>query len=94
MNNTSDKMLEHLLKITEENRRNGIIDVTISADSVRNEKRITTFILNRFPKGALQSQLNTHRSLSKNSASSRRKFFMRSRASGIFALSIATVIED
>lgn len=65
-------MLEHLLKITDENKRNGIIDVTVSADSIWNGRgRITTFILNRFPKGQGQAELNTHRSISKNSASSR-----------------------
>ena len=71
MNNTPDTMLERLLKITEENRRNGIIDVTISADSIWSGKRITTFILHRFPKGQGQAEFNTHRSISKNSASSR-----------------------
>lgn len=66
-----DLMLKKLLEITEENKRNGIVDVTVSADSVWNGKRITTFVIHRLSKGALQSEFNTHRSLSRNSASSR-----------------------
>lgn len=68
---SDDVMLARLLEITENNRKNKIIDVTVSADSIFNGKRITTFILNRFPKGQAQSELNVHRSISKNSASSR-----------------------
>jgi hypothetical protein len=70
---SEDLMLDKLLEITQYNRDNGIIDCEILADSkcpVTN-RRIITFLLRRFPKGALQSQLNTHRSISKNSASSR-----------------------
>lgn len=68
---SDEAMLTKLLEITEKNRQNGIIDVTISADSINSGNRITSFILNRFPKGQGQSELNVHRNVSKNSASSR-----------------------
>ena len=73
MLNTEDIMLDKLLDITARNRESGVVDAEILADSVSADgtSRITTFLLRRFPKGALQAQLNTHRSVSKNSASSR-----------------------
>lgn len=59
----SDLMLEKLLSITEDNRNKGIIDVTISADSIFNGNRITTFIIHRLAKAACQAEFNTHRNL-------------------------------
>jgi hypothetical protein len=65
-------MINTLNRITEHNKELGIVDVTVSADSI-NElgNRITTFILHRFPKGACQAELNKHRTIANNSFSSR-----------------------
>ena len=68
----TDNMLDALNRITEYNKQNGIIDVTILADSINEVgDRITSFLLNRFPKGACQAELNKHRTIANNSFSSR-----------------------
>lgn len=72
MMNNDYKMLEKLNSITEFNKNNGIVDVTISADSINSfGDRITSFIIHRLPKGAVQAEFNTHRTISRNSASAR-----------------------
>lgn len=65
-------MLNELLRITQYNKDNGIVDVSILADSISaHGNRITSFLLHRFAKGQCQAELNKSRTVANNSFSSR-----------------------
>jgi hypothetical protein len=69
---SQDTNLPELLRITQYNKDNGIIDVSVLADSISDcGDRITSFLLHRFPKGQCQAELNKSRTVANNSFSSR-----------------------